>query len=188
MSSYGSRPRRSTPGSPRTSPPSDRGAFGGNSFREYRSHRSRDNSGSRSSDPRNDRDTLEPPPRDGNLIKKMYKNVNLPAWIADDPKDFLTEFASQVPGTTLNFKYQVGMLNNQRLWRFVHLVFCMLSGVMIPVVDAFNIRTTVTLESGMPMVGEGDSPTKVNSEKLAVLSVVCQLVQRSLVSTSTTRS
>ena len=58
---------------------------------------------------------------------------------------------------------------------------------MIQVADALGNRSTITLELDPPIVGEGDSPTKENSEKLAVFSVICQLIQRGLVSALTTR-
>ena len=79
------------------------------------------------------------------------------------------------------------MLNKQRLWRLVYLVFRMSFDVMILVADTFGNRSTVTLESDLAIVGEGDSPTKEDSEKLAVLSVVYQLVQCGLVSTLTVK-
>ena len=174
-------------GSPRAGSPSDRGAFGGNSFRWHRSNHSRDSSGPRLSDRKNNRDALEPPLRDETLIKETYHDVIIPAHTAEDPKVSLTEFASQVPGTTLSFKYQVGMLNKQRLWRLVYLVFRMSFDVMILVADTFGNRSTVTLESDLTIVGEGDSSTKEDSEELAVLSVIYQLVQCGLVGTLTVR-
>lgn len=125
MSSHGSRPRRSTPGS-RTDSQSDR-AFGSNSFREYRSNYSHDNSESYSSDRENDWDTLELPLKDEAFIKKMYENVKIPARIADNPKNSLTQIASKIPGTTLVFKYKVGTLDKRRLWRLVCVAFRMLS-------------------------------------------------------------
>lgn len=183
MSSHGSRPRRSTPGPSRAGSSSDRGG----SFHGYKSDHSRNNSGSRFSDRKNNRDALEPPLRDETLIKETYHDINIPASIADDPKFSLTEFASQIPGTTLSFKCQVGTLNKQRLWRLVYFVFRVSSNATIPVADTLGNRSTVTLESDLAIVGEGDSPTKEDSEKLAALSVVYQLVQCGLASTLSIR-
>ena len=54
--------------------------------------------------------------------------------------------------------------------------------------DAFGNRSTITLELNPPIVGNGDSPTREDSENLAVLSVVYQVVQRGLVRMLTTKS
>ena len=190
MSSHKSRPRRSTPRPSPAGSLSDRdgASFGGDSSRGYESNVSHDNSGFCFSDRKHGGDTLEPPLRDKIFIKQTYYDVDIPARIAEDPKDSLTEFASQVPGTTLSFKYQVGTLNGQKLWRLVYFVFRVLSDVMILVANSFDNRSTITLETYLLIVGEGDSPTKEDSEKLAVLSVIYQLAKRGLVGTLITRS
>ena len=141
MSSQASRPRRSTPGPSRAGSSSDRGTFGGSSFRGHRSNHSRDNSGPRLSDRLNNRDALEPPLRDETLIKETYHDVIILAPIADDPKLSLLEFASQVPGTTLSFKYQRGTLNKRRFWRLVYFVFRMSSDVitLVPLPSAIDL-------------------------------------------------
>lgn len=128
MSSSRSRPRRSAPSSPRTGSPSNHSAFGGDSSRGYGGYHYNDNPGSRFSGQGANRNALEPPLRNETYIKLMYKDVNIPAWITDNPKNFLTEFASKDPGTTLSFKYKAGTVNKLWLWRLVCSVYCMLSG------------------------------------------------------------
>lgn len=113
----------STPGpGPRTGSPSGRGALKYNSFRGHRDH-SRNNSRSRLTDREKDRDTLEIPLRDENLIKQTYRDVNISTHVLDNPKSSLTEFAHRVLDTPLDFKYKVGMINKQKLWRFVFRIF-----------------------------------------------------------------
>ena len=119
MSSTGSHSGHSTPRSPRTGSPSGRGALRSNSFRGYRDHHHRNNSRSRLADREKDRDTLELPFRDENLIKQTYQDVNISAPIADNPKNSLANFANQVLGTPLDFKYRDGTISRQKLWRFV---------------------------------------------------------------------
>lgn len=123
MSSPRSHSGHGTPGSPRTGSPSDRGASRNNSFRGYRDHNSRNNSRSRLADREKDRDTLELPLRDENLIKQTYQDVNISTPLADNPKNSLTNFATQALGSPLDFKYKNGMINKQKLWRFVHSMF-----------------------------------------------------------------
>ena len=116
---------RSHPGhdSPRTRSPSGRGAFRSNSFRGHRDHNSRNNSRSHLSDREKDWDTLELPLRDENLIKQTYQGVNVSTPTTDNPKNFLTNFVNQTFGTPLDFKYKDGMINKQRLWRFIRFPF-----------------------------------------------------------------
>jgi hypothetical protein len=128
MSSQRSHSGHSTPSSPRTGSPSGRGSSKNNSFR---GRNSRNNSRSRFVDQEKDRDTLELPLRDENLVKKTYQDVNLSAPIANNPKNSLANFAHQVLGTALDFKYREGMLSKQRLWRLVRFVFRISSDGMI---------------------------------------------------------
>ena len=127
MSSPRSRSGHSTPGSPRTGSPSGRGSFRSSSFRGYRDGHSRGNSRSRFADREKDRDTLELPLRDENLVKETYQDVHISAPIADNPKNSLLNFANQVLDTPLDFKCREGTLNKQRLWRCVLFSFCVLS-------------------------------------------------------------
>ena len=119
MSSPGSYPGYNTPRSPRTSSPSGRGSYKGGSFRGYKDTHSRNNSRSRFTDRGKDRDTLQLPLRDEDFIKKTYQDVLISAPITDNPKNSLTNFATQVLSTHLDFKYMEGTINKQRLWRYV---------------------------------------------------------------------
>lgn len=189
MSSPRSHSGRSTPGSPRTGSPSGRGGFRSNSPHIHRDgDRPRNNSRSRLADREKNRNTLELPLRDENLIKQTYKDINVPSPIADNPKNSLANFASQVLDASLDFKHKDGMVNKQKLWRFVRFAFPVPLHTLILCAQYFYGRSTVTLELDPLVVGEGDAPLKKDSEKLAALSAVYQLVQRGLVSTSTGRS
>lgn len=117
MSSPKSHSGHSTPGSPRTSSPSSRGSYRSSSFRGYRDTHSRGNSRSRFTDREKDRDTLELPLRDENLVKQTYQDVHISAPIADNPKNTLANFTSQILDTSLHFKCREGVLNKQKLWR-----------------------------------------------------------------------
>lgn len=119
MSSSRSHSGHSTPGSLRTDSPPGRGTFRSNSFRGHRDHHSRNNSRSRLPDREKDRDTLERPLRDENLIKQTYHDVNISPPTADNPKNFLTNFVNQAFGIPLEFEYKDGTISKQRLWRFV---------------------------------------------------------------------
>jgi len=130
MSSPKSHPGHSTPGSPRTGSPSGRGSYRSGSFRGYRDNHSRNNSRPRFTDREKDRDTLELPLRDENLVKQTYQDVNISAPIVDNPKNSLANFAKQVLDTPLDFKCRGGTLNNQKLWRCV--VFCRSSASHLP--------------------------------------------------------
>lgn len=120
-----------TPGSPRTASPSSRGALRSNFSRGYRDNYSRNNSRSRLADREKERDTLELPLRDENHIKQAYQDVNISASIVDNPKTFLANFVTHVLGAPLDFKYEDGTINRQKLWRFVHCVLRVSSGIMI---------------------------------------------------------
>ena len=122
MSSQKSHSGHVIPGSPRTGSPSGRGASRNNSFRGYRDHHSRSNSKSRLSDREKDRDTLELPLRDEDLVKQTYQDVKISTPIADNPKNSLAIFANQALSTPLEFKHKDGMINKQKLWRFVRFV------------------------------------------------------------------
>jgi hypothetical protein len=119
MSSPRSHSGHSAPGSPRTGSPSGRGAFKSNSFRGHRDHHSPNNSRSRLASREKDRDTLELPLRDENLIKQTYRDVNISTSTTDNPKNFLTNFSNQAMATPLDIKYRDGIINKQKLWRFV---------------------------------------------------------------------
>lgn len=132
MSSPRSHSGHSIPGSPRTNSPSGLGSFRSNSPRVYRDgDRSRNNSRSRLADREKNRNTLELPLRDENLIKQTYKDVSIPAPAADNPKNSLANFANQVLDAPLDFKYNDGILNKQRLWRFARFTFLVLPHVLI---------------------------------------------------------
>lgn len=130
MSSPRSHSGHSTPSSPRTGSPSGHGAFRSNSFRGHRDHHVR-NSRSRPTDREKDRDTLELPLRDENLIKQTYQDVNISTPITDNPKNTLSNFANHALGIPLDYKYKDGMINRQKLWRFVRFTFHVSSAVMI---------------------------------------------------------
>lgn len=117
MSSPRSHSGHSTPGSPRTSSPSGRGSYKNSPFRGYRDNLSRNNSRSRYVDREKDRNTLELPLRDENLVKETYQDVHISAPIADNPKNSLANFLNQVLNTSLDFKCKEGMLDRQKLWR-----------------------------------------------------------------------
>jgi len=119
MSSPKSHSGHNTPGSPRTGSPSGRGSHRGTSFHGRRDSHSRNNSRSRFADREKDRDTLELPLRDENLIKQTYQDVNVSAQIVDNPKNSLANFVNQVIGAPLDFKYREGVVNKQKLWRSV---------------------------------------------------------------------
>lgn len=125
MSSPKSHPSHSTPGSPRTSSPSSRGSYRSSSFRGYKDSHSRNNSRSRFADREKERDTLELPLRDENLVKQTYQDVNISTPTTDNPKNPLANFVNQVLGASLDFKCREGILNKQKLWRCVFLrVLC----------------------------------------------------------------
>ena len=119
MSSPRSHPGHSTPGSPRTGSPAGRGSYRSNSIRGYRDNHSRNNSRSRFADREKNRDTLELPLRDENLVKQTYQDVDVATPIADNPKNSLANFANQVLDAPLDFKCREGTLNGQRIWRCV---------------------------------------------------------------------
>jgi hypothetical protein len=120
MSSPRSHSGHSTPGSPRTGSPSgSRSPFRSNPLRGY-GDRSRNNSKSRYTNREKDRDTLELPLKDENFIKQTYRDLTMPALIADNPKNPLANFAHQVLDTSLDFKHKDGTINQQKLWRSVH--------------------------------------------------------------------
>ena len=123
MSAPRPHPGNSTPGSPRTGSPSGRGAFRSNSLRGYKDRRSRNDSRSRLADRETDRNTLELPIKDENLIKQTYQDVNISTLIADNPKSFLTNFTTQTLGTHPDINYKDGIINKQKLWRFVRFAF-----------------------------------------------------------------
>ena len=117
---------RSTPGSPRTGSPSS--SSRGSPFRSspLRSN-SRNNSRPRFPDRGKDRDTLELPLRDENIVKQTYKDVKISTPIADNPKNTLANFANQILGTSLDFKCREGLINKRKLWRCVFLrVLCLI--------------------------------------------------------------
>ena len=113
----------SAPGSPRTGSPSSRGAFRSNSLRGYRDHHPRNNSKSRLADREKDKDTLELPLRDEDLIKHTYQDIKIPVPVANNPKGTLTNFVNQALDSWLEFKYKDGTINRQKLWRFVRFPF-----------------------------------------------------------------
>ena len=119
MSSPRSQPGHSTPGSPRTGSPSGRGSYRSSSFRGYRDNNSRNNSRSRFADRERDSNTLELPLRNEDIVKQTYKDVHISTPIADNPKNTLANFTNQVLDTSLDFKCREGMLNKQKLWRWV---------------------------------------------------------------------
>lgn len=106
-----------TPQSQRTGSPSGRGSFSTSSFRGHRANHSRNNSRSRLSGREKDRDTLEPPLWDENHIKQTYKDVKISTPIADNPKNSLANFATQILGAPLDFERREGIINKQKLWR-----------------------------------------------------------------------
>lgn len=135
MSSPSSHLGHSAPGSPRTSSPSSYSSYRSSPFRGSRDSHSRNNSRSRFPDREKDRDTLELPLRDEKFVKQTYEDVNLPTTVTDNPKSSITNLANQALDGSLDFESRDGIINKQKLWRWVFLRALRFTG---PPLSAFS--------------------------------------------------
>jgi hypothetical protein len=135
MSSPSSHLGHSAPGSPRTGSPSSYSSYRTSPFRGSRDSHSRNNSRSRFPDREKDRDSLELPLRDEKFVKQTYEDVKLPTTVTNNPKSSITNLANQALDGSLDFKSREGIINKQKLWRWVFLRALRFTG---PPLSAFS--------------------------------------------------
>lgn len=105
---------------------------------------------------------LELPERDISYIQRTFKpQVDLSAMVEENPKNFLVNFTLHVLDETVPFQTQEGYIGRDKF-----------------------IRSSITIATEPPIIGEGDGMNRKDAEKLACLSVVYQLVSRSLLDPS----